>query len=124
MASPFLPASPLTWQPAEGDVIHFRALSLRGLPTGRYRLERQGGDFNSSFWLRGLTNGKLGAESADTLAQLERDGRVTLIPPSELDRERQMMQLRTVGPLRGRGRSQRDVDGLGLFDHARSPAMI
>jgi hypothetical protein len=113
----------MLYQPQHGDVIDFRALSPRGLPSGRYELELQEGEGGPSFWLHGQGNCKRGAMSQEQLIELEARGNVVPLDPAALGRERQILQLKALAPLRGR-HAAHDIDGLALFDHARQPALI
>ena len=44
--------------------------------------------------------------------------------PIDADRDRQIVAIRLAAPIRPHDRTSADVDGLDLFDFARSPRLI
>lgn len=110
-----------TWTPRNGDMLHLSRENWFDLPAGRYTLREFEGE--GVFDIESAA-GRVAVNVADLQAQ--HGLRVlTVIDPAELERDRQAIELRALAPLRSRrpGGSH-DVDGLGLFDHARAPTLL
>lgn len=107
------------WTPRDGDIVHLSRHNWYKLPAGRYTLREFEG--------RGVFDiASSGAPIAVTVADLQfqhRTGHLNPIDPAEIERDRKALELRTLAPLRSRT-AQHDIDGLSLFDHHRSPAML
>lgn len=120
--------SALGWTPQDGETVHLNPRNRWGLPAGRYQLEKQAGEFNDTWHLRGITVTGWDSAQGAHLREQERLGTLTPISADELARERQEVQLRTTAPLRGnrRGpmRPQHDASDLALFRHANEPRLI
>lgn len=50
--------------------------------------------------------------------------RTLIIGKAQAESDRQLAQLRATSPLRPADGLTHDVDGLGLFDHARQPSLF
>lgn len=112
-----------TWTPREGDVVHYRN-DAKPAMTGRYTVEISPAGARYGFNLRSQRDGTVtGLISPPVLPYLCKQGIVTPIDPADIERERKALELRTIAPLRSRS-AQHDVDGLGLFDHHRSPGLF
>lgn len=115
----------LGWQPAHGGTVHLAQRNSWALPAGRYRLDHHGG---GAFDLVHVTSGEALAVNADTLRDAESAGLLTPISPAEIDRERQMLQLRALAPMRGRRggqlAAQFGTEGLSLFAASDQPGLF
>ena len=113
-----------TWTPREGDIVHFRDDKNPEL-AGRYRLDLKD-DEPGYFAFTRLRSGKAHMLIwPSVLIDWHEKGAITPIDPAELERDRQLLELRSAAPLRARRPvSQSDVDGLALFDAHRAPTLL
>lgn len=115
-------ASFTNWTPRAGDIVHFRDDKNPEI-AGRYRLDVKA-DEPGYFAFTLLRTGKAHMLIKPcVLIEWQERGTITLIDPAELERDRAVLELRRLAPLRSMA-AQADVDGLALFDSVRSPAMF
>lgn len=108
-----------SWTPIDGTMVRLGRHNCWQLPAGCYRLAEV--EKSGRFDLDG--SGMVLAVATAELQWQHRNGHLNPIDPAELERQRQALTLRTAAPLRSTA-PQADVDGLALFDLARSPAFI
>lgn len=108
-----------TWTPRPGTYVHLRGDNRWQVPAGRYLMNAHSSP--GSIGMKG--SGHTFAVDVEELQAEHGRAIATPIDPADIERDRKAIALRTLAPLRSRT-AQADVDGLGLFDHHRSPAML
>lgn len=107
------------WTPRPGTYVHLRGDNRWEVPAGRYLMNET--SIPDCIGMKGA-----GWTFAVAIAELQGEHRrniATPIDPEDIARDRLALELSLRGPLRSI-RAQADVDGLGLFDAVRSPAML
>lgn len=116
----------LGWQPAHGATVHLARGNSCQLAAGRYRLDQVA--LSSAWWLHPIGGGDPRGANTQDLQQMEAAGILTPISATEIDRERQILQLRALAPMRGRRGGQLAAQfgtaDLALFAAADQPGLF
>lgn len=112
-------APALGWTPRDGDTVHLHPRNAWAMPAGRYRLTR-----GRTYWrASGVTVAGFWLRTEAELTEAEAAAILTPISAAELERERQLVQLRAVAPLRPVRHRQHDASDLALFRAANEPGL-
>ena len=113
------------WTPTNGETVHLNGRNNWHRPAGRYTLTERGGDV----WL--IVSPSTAQTTTTTRAMLHDACRAAILTPisaDELEREKQMLDVRINAPLRAsngrRVQRQHDASSLALFQHADEPSLI
>lgn len=111
-----------SWAPRDGETIHLARGNAWQLPSGRYTLKHHG---HGAWDIAAVSSSTVQAAYGPDLQAEETAGRLTPISEAELERDRRVIELRTLAPLRGnrRGpmRAQHDASDLALFRAVEEP---
>lgn len=117
--------SALGWTPKTGEIVHLNPRNRWQLPAGRYRLDRG----QSGYWhlvALALLSDHLKETKGVPVAHLiaaEVAGTLTVIDPEQIERDRQVMAMQSLAPMRS-PRRQHDTSDLALFKAANEPGLL